>query len=98
MMKSNSVDNSKMDPVHRDGDKTNIMDALANTKNDISLTDVADSAEACSNVHKIDRRDAEGDVHADRNGTDGALVDNVWLDGVKGVVGNGEGSAADDVE
>ena len=98
MTESNSVDNPKMDPVHRDGDKTNVMDALANVKNNVSLIDVADGAKACSNVHKIDRRDAEGDMHADRNGMDGALIDNIGLDRIKGMVGDGESSAAGDVE
>ena len=98
MTKSNSVDNLKMDPVHRDGDKMYVVDALTNAKDDVSLIDVADDAEACSNVHKIDRRDVEGDMHADRDGMDGALVDDVWLGRIEGVVGNGEGSAAGDVE
>ena len=98
MTKSDSVDNPKMDPVHRDGNETNIVDALTNAKNDVSLIDIADGAKACSNVHKIDRRDAEGDMHADRDGMDGALVDDVWLGRIEGVVGNGEGSAAGDVK
>ena len=97
-MEANSVDNPKMDPVHRDGDKMNVVDALANAKDDVSLIDVADGAKACSNVHKIDRGDTKGNVHADRDRMDGALVDDIWLDGIKGVVGNGEGSAAGDVE
>ena len=98
MMKSNSVDNPKMDPVHRDGDKTNIVDALMNAKDNVSLTDVADGAKTCSNVHKIDRGDTKGNVHADRDRMDGALVDDIWLGGIKGVVGNRKGSAAGDME
>ena len=68
MMKSNSVDNPKMDPVHRDGDKINVVDALANAKDDVSLVDIADGAETGTDVHEVDSGNTKGDVHVDRNG------------------------------
>ena len=98
MMKSDSIDNPKMDPVHRDGDKTNIMDALINTKDNISLTDVADGAKTCSDIREVGSGNAKDDMCADRDGMDGALVDDIWLGRIEGVVGNGEGSAAGDME
>ena len=98
MMKSNSVDNPKMDPVHRDGDKMNIVDALINTKDNISLTDVADGAKMCSDIREVGSGNAKDDVCADRDGMDGALIDNIGLDRIKGMVGDGESSAAGDVE
>ena len=98
MTKSNSVDNPKMDPVHRDGDKTNVVDALANVKNNVSLIDVADGAKTCTDIYEVDRGNTKDNMHVDRDGMDGTLVDNVWLSGVKGVVGNSESSAAGDVE
>ena len=98
MTKTNSIDWSKSDPVHRGSNEANVVDASVNTKDNISNADNDDGTKVCGDIHEIDIWKAKGDICVNRNWTNGTLINDIGLDGVKTVVGNCEEGVAGDME
>ena len=98
MAKTKGVNWSKLHPIYRSRNEANIVHTSANSKDDVSNTDNDDGTKSCGDMHEIVGGDTEGDVHANRDGTNGTLINDIGLDGVKTVVGDREEGAAGDTE